>query len=1132
MKPEEPGVSMRATGEPAPAGRTNAETGEILKTGGGLDWCADAVVSAGAAEGIWQPGHQIGRLTIQELLGSGGMGEVYRCLDEKLGRSVAIKRLRPERRRVTAESRERMLREAQILSRLQHPGICQVFDLIEAEDADVIVMELVRGETLTTAQSGIPMQQKLLIAERIAEAVAAAHRHGIIHRDLKPDNVMVTEDGDVKVLDFGIAFSQAEASTADVGGDTFGDAVATGIVPGARLTAHGIVIGTPMYMSPEQIVAKELTTASDIYSLGILLQELFTGRPAYNRDAGMVELIESVSAGKTEAPVGIDASLSRLIAGMKSLEPDARPTAASVAAQLRRIRGRPARQRIIAAAVIVSILIGLPFAVLGLRAHFTARRQAALAQEFGQVVEEMRGVMRFGYLLPLHSVDRERAIVLERMSWIEEHMREAGWVGEGPGEYALGCGRIALQEYESAYEHLQRAWRSGYEEPEVAYSLGLVMGELYQAGLEEAQRISDPKLRKARREGLEKQYRDPAREYLKQGEGLRTESREYVEGLLAYYERDWEKALEWAARGAERIPWLYESNQLAGNVHLSRGRELLERGAHDEAAVEFESAEVQFNKAAEMASSDSRIFECSCELRSAVLSLHVATGVEPADAYDSAIEACERALIANARTGRARDLLAHVHIQRARTLIDRGESPEAALELSLQASRDAETLLPPKASVLNNRGMAYWLLGEYAKYNGHDPSELLEKAVAAFDSALLIQPNSVYSLNYKGNCYLYMGEHSADNGGDAEPLLLKAIAAYQRAIEIQPEYISPHTNTGLACWDLGAAAEKHGEDPREWWRRAVTQFQAAIKINPASAYPLNSLGATYGMLGSYAITHGENPTELLDSSIGSFAEAIRIKPDWPYPYNNTGLGHLDQARYAELAQLDPAPYLAQAEASFQEALDLNPQYGEAWLNRATMHAISARDKLERRQSPLGALEAGRACLDSALQILGADSDLMTQSAEMELIRARWQALQSVSPRGAFVSAIESAVNAARLNPQSANARRVLAEVYTRRAEWSADAHRDFSEDVRLGLQAAEEALALKPDSADVHLIRGLLFMIEARAAGDKVNRAAAARRAMDALKRAVEINGNLAKRYAAAMREATELCGDAQAVAG
>jgi len=206
-------------------------------------------------------GRTVGQYRVERVIGEGGMGVVYLAHDERLGRTVALKAL-SARFTADAERRERLVREARAVAALTHPGIATVYALEEFNGHFFIASEYVPGETLRDelARGPLTVTQTIDTAILVARVLAAAHDRGVVHRDLKPENLIRTPAGDVKVLDFGLALMRR------------------GSADDARLTGDGTLLGTPGYMSPEQIRGAEVDARSDVFSLGIVMYELVTGR--------------------------------------------------------------------------------------------------------------------------------------------------------------------------------------------------------------------------------------------------------------------------------------------------------------------------------------------------------------------------------------------------------------------------------------------------------------------------------------------------------------------------------------------------------------------------------------------------------------------------------------------------------------------------------------------------------------------------------------------------------------------------------------------------------------------------------------------------------------------------------------
>ncbi|MCU0258788.1 MAG: serine/threonine-protein kinase [Solirubrobacteraceae bacterium] len=282
------------------------------------------------------PGTRLGPYEIVAPLGAGGMGEVYRAKDTRLGREVAVKVL-PQHLSSNPEVRARFEREAKTVSSLNHPHICVLFDVGREGEIDYLVMELVEGETLAAklARGPLAPPEVLKLGGQIADALDRAHRAGVVHRDLKPGNIMLTKSG-AKLMDFGLARATGLAGPA--GSASLPGTMTHSPTVAAPLTAEGSIVGTFQYMAPEQLEGKEADARSDLWALGCVLYEMATGRRAFE-GATQASLISAIMRD-TPRPLAELSPLSppaleRLVGALLAKDPDDRvQTAHDVKLQL------------------------------------------------------------------------------------------------------------------------------------------------------------------------------------------------------------------------------------------------------------------------------------------------------------------------------------------------------------------------------------------------------------------------------------------------------------------------------------------------------------------------------------------------------------------------------------------------------------------------------------------------------------------------------------------------------------------------------------------------------------------------------------------------------------------------------
>jgi serine/threonine protein kinase len=372
-------------------------------------------------------GKKIDHFRVIDFIGKGGMGEVYVGYDEKLKRKVALKALRGERR-FHEQAKAQLIREAQLLSKLEHPHICRIYNLIETEDADVLVLELIKGTALNKMQiHNLSPSEKLKIAVQIGEVLSDAHAHGVVHRDLKPENIMIDDRGEAKILDFGMAFSIVDQATTVQWSDKDSDDLQTETLEPTELegggfrTEQGIITGTPMYMSPEQAGGESITAASDMYSFGLLLQWLFTEKHPYPNNLSKQKIFIKAIRGDTLPPDGVKEDLRKLIERLKLIDPTSRPRALDTVERLKWILEIPKRRtkKLVTGGVISALTLGIIISFFSL---LSAKRSERLERIARSRQEKMSDFLVEMWVSPSPMQHGRDVRVIDVLSYWEEKL--------------------------------------------------------------------------------------------------------------------------------------------------------------------------------------------------------------------------------------------------------------------------------------------------------------------------------------------------------------------------------------------------------------------------------------------------------------------------------------------------------------------------------------------------------------------------------------------------------------------------------------------------------------------------------------------------------------------------------------
>ncbi len=845
-----------------------------------------AGIRASHAEGIFRARSLAhwARFESLELVGEGGMGRIFRALDPRLRRPVALKLLR----RDDPELLERFLQEAQLQARVDHPNVCRVYEVGEWRGQPYIAMQFVQGETLREAGPSLPLEALLTLMVQVCEGVHAAHRVGLVHRDLKPSNLMVErpEGGGLRacVLDFGLARG----------------------IEGGGTTQTGHVMGTVSYMSPEQVRGEsaQLDRRSDVYSLGATLYTLLAGHPPFEGEGldCMTRIVKDDPPPLRRRLPALPADLETVVLTCLDKDPRRRyATARALGEDLQRvldhepIQARPAtlaeralhwarkRKATVTAAALV-LLAGLVFGGFAVRERIRAQERTAYAQRFAQAAERIEALARYLRIQPARDLRSEQAGLQARVKELQAQVAAAGSLALAPGAYALGRAHLALDEPAKARVELERAWALGFQTPEAAHALGRALAALYQVEIGQAAALPDPDLRRRRIAELDHTLREPAAAWLRQGASASLEPPAYRDGLLALMQGDPHRAAALARKAQSQAPWFYEALRLEAEAEIAEAHGLQDPGL---AEALLAKAGVLLAQAEERAPCDVDLLRLEMRQRQEAVALNWQTEADPRPLVQAELDVAGR--WARLEPGAAQPLAwrARALGEEARFLSQRDRDPDPWLAQADQDAAEALRRDPKDLDALTARASVLRTQGVCLINQGQDPTRKLKEAAQVADQGIRLDASQIILMNirsaalltwirvagqrgtytrqealpfleesrrlaqahpsepyYQGNLggvAQAMATAALYTGGDPRPEAKEAVLAYGAGLKAQPHHVGFHRGVLIGLADLAMVQARDREDPSQVVEEARQAFQAAR----AAAVPLQSLAPIF-----------------------------------------------------------------------------------------------------------------------------------------------------------------------------------------------------------------------------------------------------------------------------------------------
>jgi serine/threonine-protein kinase len=952
------------------------------------------------------------------------------------------------------------------------------------------------------------------------------------------------------------------------------------------VTETGSVLGTPAYMSPEQARGEvsRLDRRTDVYSLGATLYHITTGRPPF-AGSNALEILSAIASAdappmrslRLDIPRDLEAitlkclekERARRYDSAKALADDldrfltGEPVRARPAGLIYRMHRRFMRHKALAitgtvAFVLVLIALGSAF-----KTQHDAGRRERLARQFTEAMARIESMARYSALSPLHDIRPDLKAVQAHMTQLQEEMRQAGAIANGPGNYALGRGYLTLDDDEKAREHLQLAWDAGYREPRVAYALAVVLGRQYQEKLLEAERITDAAQRDARKKDLEATLRPQALGFLRQAKGADLSSPAYLEALMAFYEGRLDEALDRLKAVGNDLPWFYEAPLLRGSLLQARAWKRWNQGEREAAQTDFEAGRAALATAAASARSAPAVYAAMAELELNALLMEKYGHGDVTTPYNHGMSAVETALMAQA------DHVPTLIIQSALAghLVefkkDLGQKADGLVERAVASAAKAVAAEPTRTDARVALGRAYYHWGSALAEQNLDPMGQLQAGLQSLES-LSPEKRDYNAENIIGSIHLTWSEYEGQHGQDPTGHLDQAISAYERVTWMEPRlyagwlnlancfrqrallpkasnklgdlqralksvgiglslnaknWIPHYLHGGILC-DLAQHKQERGEDPAPDLRKSLEAFQKCIAINQKNSNICNGLGITCIALARHAWEIGGDPRPYMTQAKEAYRRAIALAPDQVFGYQNLGDLLIWKARWEGGATATKA--LGEAEGLLRKGLRLAPGHVGSLANLGRVSAVRIEDTMRTGLDPMPYLTMGEAALARGLAQDSRDRDSLQYLGELRFAATKWKVLHHRADKVDFEQAASAFNSALKVVPDSIETYLALANLHLCRAQWERTTGKDSRRSLATGRDFLKRVLAIRPRFGEALALKGALDLEEAEVlqSGDRVKKG---QESLSSFNDAFKLNQNLVKIWKSISNRAQDL---------